>query len=70
MSDRGRLLKEWLGPNCPDCGVHLDATHRLDCDVARCTACGGQRLQCELVGTCWSHDSKEARWRGEWPWRV
>jgi hypothetical protein len=58
----------WFDPNCPDCGAHLDAQHHPRCDIARCTVCDGQRLQCELVGTCEEHEPDKARWRGVWPW--
>lgn len=49
--------------NCPDCNVEPGTPHLPGCDVERCSACGGQRLQCECKG----HDLCFARWTGIWP---
>lgn len=46
-------------PNCPDCGTTAGQLYTPDCDVARCTACGQQRLTCGCK-------SARSVWTGEW----
>lgn len=46
---------------CPDCGVEPNQTHLVDCDVERCTECGGQKLSCGC-----KTDTFE-KWSGIWP---
>lgn len=48
---------------CPDCGTGLNEPHKKNCDVERCSECGGQRLQC----ACEGHDPAKSSWTGEWP---
>ena len=46
---------------CPDCGVKPKEKHRKNCDVARCSECGFQRLMC-------GHKKGDGgKWEGEWP---
>ena len=52
---------------CGDCGVRPGAEHLPGCDIAACSVCGGQRLQCEMVGSCPDHDAAFARWTGLFP---
>lgn len=48
---------------CHDCDVAPGEPHEDNCDVARCSVCGLQRLGCE----CRGHDKAFARWTGLWP---
>lgn len=50
---------------CPDCGVPPLTEHDPQCDIPRCTVCGGQRLLCHDDKACVSHDTKQAMWRGD-----
>lgn len=49
--------------DCPDCGVPPADPHRADCDVERCSACGGQRVSCD----CEADDPPRSIWTGVWP---
>jgi hypothetical protein len=51
-----------LDGKCPDCGVAVGQQHDPSCDVARCPACGGQRLGCDCKTR-----RKAAPWSGTWP---
>lgn len=46
---------------CHDCGVKPGNVHDENCDVARCTKCGGQRLSCDC------EDGDGDVWTGIWP---
>jgi hypothetical protein len=52
--------------NCHDCGAKPGEIHNPNCDVTRCSSCGGQRLQCN----CPDHDPAFARWTGFWPGKL
>ena len=49
--------------NCPDCNAAPGHKHLDQCDVERCSVCGGQHFSCECEG----HDKAFARWTGFWP---
>lgn len=49
--------------SCPDCGVKPGYQHKSNCDVERCSVCGGQRLSCNCKG----HDKNFSKWTGIWP---
>ena len=47
---------------CPDCGAEPCEQHEDGCDVARCTVCGIQAIQ------CYEHlDAPIETWSGLWP---
>ena len=53
--------------NCPDCGAKPGEKHTSpDCDVQRCSVCGGQFFVCQCKG----HDPAFARWTGFWPGKL
>jgi hypothetical protein len=51
--------------NCPDCGVKPGERHKNNCDVQRCSCCGGQRLSCDCPPG--DNDKDFSRWTGWWP---
>ena len=55
--------------SCHDCGAVPGEIHSENCDVERCSVCGGQRLQCD-VNDCKDHDKQFAKWTGIWPGKA
>ena len=45
---------------CNDCGANVGEQHFENCDVARCSICGGQLLSCGCYG-------EPDYWTGIWP---
>ena len=59
------LILEQL-ESCHDCGAKPGQHHSDNCDVERCSVCGGQRIQCNCDG----HDKSFAKWTGIWPGKA
>lgn len=47
---------------CPECKAKAGEIHQHNCDIERCSVCGGQLLTCHCDG----HDKQFARWTGFW----
>lgn len=57
--------------NCHDCDAKPGEVHLDNCDVERCSICGGQALSCECPEEDLDkHDKAFARWTGFWPGDV
>ena len=56
-----REENDYFRRSCPDCDVDIDEKHLIECDVARCTKCGGQYISCN----CENNDVDV--WTGIWP---
>lgn len=59
-----------LDTACPDCRAPVGDPHDECCDVARCLATGGQRLQCDGQDEEYpyaEHDCGADTWTGRWP---
>lgn len=52
--------------HCPDCNAEPGQPHLENCDVERCSVCGGQRFGDDCKG----HDKAFARWAGVWPGKL
>jgi len=54
---------------CPDCACGIGEEHSENCDVQRCSGCGGQRLSCFCGedGKKDKHDFSKTTWSGFWP---
>ena len=65
---RGPFHEEYntSSDRCFDCGFAYGEDHLDGCDVERCSACGGQRLQCDCTG----HDKHASRWMGVFPYTL
>jgi len=47
--------------NCHDCNAEPNQKHLANCDVVRCSICGGQLLSCSC------EDGQPDIWTGLWP---
>ena len=47
--------------HCHDCGVSIGMEHDVNCDVSKCSECGGQRFSCGC------EEGNGGKWDGCWP---
>ncbi len=63
---RAKMKRDAAAPpreRCPDCAAEIGQHHDPNCDVQRCSVCGGQYMCCGCEG----HDFEFAKWDGYWP---
>lgn len=49
--------------SCPDCGTAFSQPHHNECDIERCSTCGGHRTSCD----CATLDPSQSNWTDDLP---
>jgi hypothetical protein len=64
---------------CPDCGVEPGNNHKVGCDIACCSRCGGQAISCgcleefivehapDEISGAFHEEWPDLPWTGIWP---